>query len=254
MKLNSKVRLLQLTNHLFAGYGIWLMITTGAYQWLWTILICYVILGPISISITLHRLLTHRSFTTFSWLEKFMSWLSVYSTLGPTVTWVGLHRYHHLSTDTQSDPHSPYDNGKLTIKKIISAWTGYDWPIPQIPTKFVRDIIAQPHHKFILNNYFKIIFITVSVLFIINPILPLYVYFIPACLVFHSTGIINVLGHAHGYRNHETNNRSTNSWITQLLTGEGWHNNHHHKPSAWNMREKWWELDPMSWIIRLIKK
>lgn len=254
MNLNLRVRTLQLINHLFALYGVWYMISTQQYFWLWVILAAYMVIGPINISITLHRLLTHRSFKTYSWLEKVLSYLTVFSTLGPTVTWVGLHRYHHANPDTVSDPHTPYENDKLTAKKIFSAWTGYGWPIPQIPSKYVRDMITQPHHKFILNNYFKIIFVTVGILFIINPVLPLFVYFIPTCLSFHGVNMINVLGHAHGYRNHATSDRSTNSWIAQLVAFEGWHNNHHHKPSAWNMSEKWWEIDPMSWIIRLIKK
>ena len=254
MNLNTKVRLLQLINHLFAVYGIWLLFSTEQYYWLWVILVSYLVIGPINISITLHRLLTHRSFETHTWLEKFMSYLTVFSTLGPTVTWVGLHRYHHTTPDTELDPHSPYDNGKLTARKIFSAWTGYGWTIPQIPSKYVRDIITQPHHKFILNNYFKIIFITLGILFLINPMLPLYVYFIPTVMAFHGVNMINVLGHAHGYRNHETRDKSTNSWLAQIIAFEGWHNNHHNKPYAWNMREKWWEIDPMSWIVRLIKK
>jgi stearoyl-CoA desaturase (delta-9 desaturase) len=254
MNLNTKIRALQLINHLFAGYGIWLMISTEQYHWLWVILLSYLIIGPINISITLHRFLTHRSFETYSWLGKFMSYLTVFSTLGPTITWVGLHRYHHAHPDSASDPHSPYDDGKLTIKKIFSAWTGYGWPIPQIPSKFVRDIISKNEHKFILNNYFKIIFLTLILLFLINPLLPLYLYFIPTVMAFHGVNMLNVFGHAHGYRNFETNDRSTNSWIAQVLTLEGWHNNHHHKPGAWNMMMKWWEIDLLSWIIKIIKK
>jgi stearoyl-CoA desaturase (delta-9 desaturase) len=254
MTLNTKVRALQFMNHLFAVYGIWLMIITGQYHWLWVVLISYLLIGPINISVTLHRLLTHKSFETYDWLEKTMSYLTVFSTLGPTITWVGLHRYHHANPDTETDPHSPYDNGKLTARKIFSAWTGYGWEIPQIPSKFVRDIIIQKHHKFILENYFKIIFIGLFLLFLINPLLPLYVYFIPTVMAFHGVNMINICGHAHGYRDFDTNDKSTNSWITQIIAFEGWHNNHHHKPSAWNMSVKWWEVDPLSWVVRLIKK
>lgn len=254
MSLNTKVRLLQFVNHLFAICGIWLIVSTGQYYWIWAILASYFVIGPISISITLHRLLTHRSFETYSWLEKALSYLTVFSTLGPTITWVGLHRFHHANPDTEVDPHSPYDNGKLTVKKVFSAWTGYGWKIPQIPSKFVRDLLGNKTHKFILNNYFKIIFVTVAVLFLINPMLPFVVYFIPTVMSFHGVNMINICGHSHGYRNHDTRDRSTNSWITQLIAFEGWHNNHHYKPNAWNMREKWWEIDPLSWIIRVIKK
>jgi stearoyl-CoA desaturase (delta-9 desaturase) len=78
---------------------------------------------------------------------------------------------------------------------------------------------------------------------------------IPACLCLHSTSAIIVIAHRHGYKTYELkNDESRNSWIASLITlGEGWHNNHHAKPYAWQQGEKWWELDPPSWIIKLIK-
>jgi stearoyl-CoA desaturase (delta-9 desaturase) len=39
-----------------------------------------------------------------------------------------------------------------------------------------------------------------------------------------------------------------------MSLGEGWHNTHHAKPYLWNQGIKWWEFDPPSWIIRVIKK
>ena len=99
MNLNTKVRLLQLFNHIMTIIGIYFYDSS----WLWVILVSYFILGPWNISVTLHRLLTHRSFKTYNWLEKFMSFLTVYTTLGPTITWAGLHRYHHSYPDTETD-------------------------------------------------------------------------------------------------------------------------------------------------------
>ena len=256
MNLNTKVRTLQAVNHLFALLGLYLIWATSSWALLWVVFISYLILGPFNISVTLHRMLTHRAFETNPTLAKAMSYLTVFSTLGPTVTWVGLHRYHHAYPDTATDPHSPYDTalGRNTFKKAFSAWTGIGWKIPQIPSKFVRDLLAVDYHKTILNHYFKIIFAGIVLLFLIDPMLPLYAYFIPSVLAFHGVNMINIFGHGQGYRNFDTKDRSTNSWITQVLTLEGWHNNHHYKPSAWNMSEKWWELDPLSWIVRIIKK
>ena len=58
----------------------------------------------------------------------------------------------------------------------------------------------------------------------------------------------------HGYKNHNVEDESRNSWIASLITlGEGWHNNHHANSKAWNNQERWWELDPPAWIIRAIK-
>lgn len=249
MNLNTKVRLLQLFNHIMTIIGIYFYDSS----WLWVILVSYFILGPWNISVTLHRLLTHRSFKTYNWLEKFMSFLTVYTTLGPTITWAGLHRYHHSYPDTETDTHSPWDNGKLTFRKAFSAWTGIGWEIPSIPIKFVKDLYRDSFHRFLMDNYFKIIFITLVILFIIDPLLPFYVYFIPSVLAFHGVSMINVLGHCDGYRNYDTKDKSTNSWITHLLTFEGLHNNHHGKPNSYYMGVRWYEFDILGSLIKLIK-
>ena len=82
----------------------------------------------------------------------------------------------------------------------------------------------------------------------------IYGYAIPSVLVLHSTSAIIVIAHRHGYKTYKVDDESRNSWIANLITlGEGWHNNHHNNSRAWKSGEKWWELDPPAWIIRLIK-
>ena len=94
----------------------------------------------------------------------------------------------------------------------------------------------------------------VAILFSVNPLLVIFAYAIPTVLVLHSTSAIIVIAHIHGYKNHNVDDESRNSWIASLITlGEGWHNNHHANSKAWNNQERWWELDPPAWIIRLIK-
>ena len=88
----------------------------------------------------------------------------------------------------------------------------------------------------------------------IDPLLLIFGYAIPAVMILHCTSIIIVIAHIHGYQNHKTGDESRNSWIANLATmGEGWHNNHHANSKAWNTQENWWEFDPPAWIIRLIK-
>jgi stearoyl-CoA desaturase (delta-9 desaturase) len=96
--------------------------------------------------------------------------------------------------------------------------------------------------------------IPVAILFLISPIWGIVLYSIPATLALHTTSIVNVLGHWHGYRNHATRDRSTNSWIANVISlGEGWHNNHHNKPNNFVDKEKWWEWDLIGLFIKLIK-
>lgn len=246
MTFNAKVRLFQWFVQIMAVFSIGYLFYTNEWYWLWTTLIAYIILGPISIGLTLHRLLTHKSFKTHPWIEKILVVVSVFSTLGPTVSWVGLHRFHHANSDTDSDPHSPKHSA-------FKTWFGLDWIIPQIPLAYVKDMMRQPLHKFILNNYFKILFSGIILVTLINPVLVLFVYFLPTALAFHGVNAINVRGHSVGYKNFETGDLSTNNLVVHALTWDCLHNNHHKYPGSWNNRVKWWELDPLSWIIRIIR-
>ena len=89
----------------------------------------------------------------------------------------------------------------------------------------------------------------------IDPISIIYAYSIPTVLIYHSASIVNVLGHMHGYRNFETQDKSTNSWLASILTlGDGWHNNHHSNPRAWSLHHNWWEFDVAAIVIKVIRK
>jgi sn-1 stearoyl-lipid 9-desaturase len=246
--MNTQIRLVQWLNHLPALYGIYYVLSTNEFFWLIVTAVAFLILGPISTVVTLHRLLTHRSFETYKWMEKVLSFITIFSTLGPTIAWVGLHRYHHLTADTDKDPHSPY-NG------VLKSWLGYGWKVENIPLNFVKDLMKDNYHKWIFKNYFKVLILCVGALILIDPIAAIFLYFLPATLVFHGTGAVNFFGHWHGYRNYETNDRSTNSWLANLISlGDGWHNNHHRHPRNFTTKEKWWEWDLMALFIRMVKR
>lgn len=254
MNLNTKVRLLQTFNHILTIPSIVYALYTHQYYLLCIAFLSWLVIGPISSVITLHRLLTHRSFKTWPWMETGLSFISVISTVGPTISWVALHRQHHATSDREGDPHTPYINGKFDITQAVKVWLGYDWKIPNIPVAYVKDLMRSPIHKFIFNNYFKIIFAFSLLLILINPLLWLFVYVVPASMTVHLIGVVNVLGHRHGYRNYETKDCSTNSWIANAVSlGDGWHNNHHANPNRWYAGEKPGEWDLMGSIIKMIK-
>lgn len=245
--LNFKIRFLQIINHILFFYGIYYVFVTGEYIWLFYSFISFILIGIISPSVTLHRLLAHRSFKTYVWLENILSFLSIYTTIGPTIAFVGQHRLHHAKPDTTNDPHSPYISGFWNV-------FFHRWKNVHIPSKYVKDLTNKKLHIWIFKHYFKIIYITNLILALINPLLVVFLYSIPCIIALYNTSLVNTLGHWHGYRTYNTNDKSTNSWIAGYLTcGEGWQNNHHHSPYNWCIGEKWWELDIGSWIVRLIK-
>jgi stearoyl-CoA desaturase (delta-9 desaturase) len=245
---NQTVRMLQLINHLVMLVGLWYVIETNTYGYLILSFFVFLFTGLIGINVCYHRLLSHKSYQTNLIIEKIMSLIGVITTMGSPIAWVAIHRQHHSATDTEKDPHSP------KYKGFFKVWFGF-WNNIEIESKLVRDITKNKYQKFLHRNYLKIIFIYCIVLGLINPWYIIFVYCIPAVMVFHASNGVTVLCHVIGYKRYDTKDEARNSWIGNIISfGEGWHNNHHAKPNNWKSGETWWEIDPPSWIINLIKK
>lgn len=258
---NYKIRSLQLINHILMIAGLIAASYYDQLHLLWLSLLFYVLFMPGGTVVGLHRLLSHKSFKTSKFWEYTLSILSIFGTIGSTITWVSLHRLHHTTAEKPNDPHSPYigrgpgETLKFNYWQAFKSWVGIWGEVVHIPPRYVIDLIHSPFHTFIHKNYFKIIFFTCVLLAIINPWLVLFVYIIPACGTLHATSVISVIAHIHGYKPYKINDESRNTWIGSLITlGDGWHNTHHANPGKWYYREQWWELDPCGEFIKLIKK
>lgn len=246
---NQQVRTIQIINHILGIGGIVWAISTGSWNYLLLALLCYWITGTLGINVGYHRLLSHRSFKTTIFIERFLAVVGAITTVGSPLAWIAVHRQHHRICEREGDPHSPYLLGNWR------AWFGF-WNLKHLDLKLVKDVRKDPFYKWIHANYIIIIVAYCVLLAVINPLLIVFVYAIPACLCLHSSSAIIVIAHRHGYKTYELkHDESRNSWIANLITlGEGWHNNHHAKPYAWSNWEKWWEWDIPSLIIRAIKK
>jgi stearoyl-CoA desaturase (delta-9 desaturase) len=91
---------------------------------------------------------------------------------------------------------------------------------------------------------------------------PTVLHWIPAVMQWHGSSIVNGLAHYHnpvpkivGYKNFETNEHSKNLPLFAYLTfGEGWHNNHHGKPTSYTFKHRWYEFDMVASILKLLSK
>lgn len=249
MTHNQEVRSLQILNHAIGITGTLYVLATAQYHYLWIALVFYWITGTLGINVGFHRLMSHRSFKTHPLIEKFLGIVGVITTVGSPMAWAAVHRQHHRVCERPGDPHSPYIIGNW------KAWFGI-WDLKQLDLKLVRDFRKDKFQKFLHLHYLKIIFCYCIILAIIDPMLIIFAYAIPACLCLHSSSAIIVIAHRHGYKSYELkHDQSRNSWIANLITlGEGWHNNHHAKPYAWSNWERWWEWDIPGLIIRAIKR
>jgi stearoyl-CoA desaturase (delta-9 desaturase) len=246
---NKIVRSIQVFNHILALNGIVYAIVSNQYWLLGMSVLVYWFIGIFGINIGYHRLLSHRSFKTNKFWEKFCSLIGVITIVGSPLAWVAVHRQHHRFAERVGDPHSPYLLGNWR------AWFGF-WNMPKLDLKLIRDMREDSFQRELHKKYLYIILVWILILFAFDPLYVIYIFAIPACLCLHSTSAIIVIAHRHGYRLYpDVKDKSRNSWIANLITlGEGWHNTHHAKPYAWNNQERWWEFDVPAYIIRIIKK
>jgi stearoyl-CoA desaturase (delta-9 desaturase) len=208
-------------------------------------LFVYFCTGCLGVTVTFHRYLSHNSFEMPVFLEKIFSFFGSMGGTGSSLGWVAVHRAHHMHADTSNDPHSPV-NGVVAL--ALSRYNfGFDkWA--------VRDMIADNYHRYLHAYYHLILFLWAAFWFIISPKLFVFVTAVPICVQIWVSSASNIFNHMAGYRNFDSKEKSTNNFIIALISwGEGWHNNHHYNPSAWNFQVKWWEFDASSWVIRLIK-
>ena len=200
--------------------------------------------------IGLHRLFSHKSFKVNSVVNVIFCMLATLCVLGSPLAWAALHREHHKTSDTAEDPHSPKNQSFLSL-----WWGGYLFQ-QKIYLGNVRDLLANPIHRFFHKYYFLILGSTYSVVAIVFGFKWLVTFLcFPAIITFHLTMLGAYLVHKVGYQNFNTNDSSKNSIFVSLLTfGDGWHNNHHKYPNRSYHGVNLWEFDLQGWIIYLLFK
>jgi stearoyl-CoA desaturase (Delta-9 desaturase) len=239
-----KIQLFALVNTIISIFGIWY---TQSFYWLMIGLISFAFVMIFSVNIAMHRFISHRSFTTGKIRTKLLKYLTVISAFGSPLSWAPMHRYHHVHSGTDKDNQAPENIG------YIKAWlTLYD-PI-KIPTSLIKDIVRDKDCMFIANNYWKLLFSYVIILYLINPLIGIFVFSFPAACCYQAAGAFGVIPHSKkfGYLVIEPNkgDTSVNSPLASLLSwGEGWHNYHHTIVKDYRHGYKWWEIDPPAWFI-----
>lgn len=237
------VAALQLISTLFFIFALFQY--TNSAMWFLSILV-YFSTGCLGITVTFHRFLSHRSFEMSPILEKVFSFFGAIGGTGSALGWVALHRAHHQHSDRPQDPHSP-SNGKLALFLSRYRFRLNKWA--------VRDMIADPFHRTIHAYYHVVLALWAFFWFLLDFRLFIFVVAVPMAIQIWVSILSNCFNHLAGYRNFETNEKSTNNFFIALISwGEGWHNNHHHAPRRWSFQVKWWEFDISAWVIRLIAR
>lgn len=221
------------------------------------------LLSGIGVTVGFHRLLTHRSFQTYPWLERTFAILGSLSVQGSVMDWVADHRKHHAYADKSGDPHSPHVGHGSGLRGLWHAHTGWlletqgqaDWKqyarelyedqrMRQIGRRFpllvVASLLIPTLAGFVLHG------------FTLGGALRGYIWgaLVRIFLVHHVTWSVNSICHFFGRRRFDIEDRSTNvPWLALVSLGESWHHNHHAFPRSAHHGLRWWEIDPSGLFI-----
>jgi stearoyl-CoA desaturase (delta-9 desaturase) len=193
----------------------------------------------------MHRYWSHRSFEFKSSILKWIfTGLAVLSCRGSVLGWVYIHRLHHRYSDTEKDPHAPSFKG---WRIFLPYFLKYDENI----NKFIIKDFLNPIQLHIGKYFMLYIFLWIILLGSMNIWFLYFAWILPVALTQLAVSSFLYFGHT---KNRDINTSRDSLLISILFWGEGWHINHHKNPGRWNNRIKFWEIDPTSWVIWMVKK
>ena len=221
--------------------------------------VIYFVAGMLGITMCFHRLLTHRSFQTFKWMEYFLTFCGVLALQSGPMQWVAQHRIHHKEADDEPDPHSPL---------VTFLWAHIGWLFVTMPgchaygeyCRFAKDLDRDPVQRFFDRHFFWIWVAFAALVYFAGELWGglgaswlVWGVFVRQVALWHATWFVNSATHLWGYRNYRTDEESTNSWWVALIAfGEGWHNNHHADQRSAAHGQRWFEVDITYYLIRLM--
>jgi stearoyl-CoA desaturase (delta-9 desaturase) len=215
------------------------------------LLISYVI-KMLGMSVGYHRYFSHHSFKTNRVVSFLLALMGTLAGQGPVDRWVFHHRDHHKYADKDGDPHSPVTDSFLhshilwlTKKKTFdeSKYSGYK-------------INLHPEVSFLCKHFSIFFLFQIPVFYYLGGGDFVYWGFLVSTLFcLHATFLINSVSHLFGTRDNTRDDQSRNNWFVALVTlGDGWHNNHHHKPRAANHGWIIYQLDISFLFIKLLSR
>ncbi len=229
----------------------WTLLTRFSWSGLSLAFSLQVLFGCLGITLCYHRLLTHRSFSVPTWLERGLACLGVLALQGDPIEWVAVHRQHHRFADRDGDPH----DASRGFFWSHMGWIDRNY-FPFVTdghlASYAGDLYRQPFYRRLRSLQLPMVGGFVAGLWSgggLDGVL--YGLFVRLVVGDHCTWFVNSAGHAFGWQAYPRDDLSTNCWWAGLLSfGEAFHNNHHAFPSSARHGLSWWQLDVTWWVIR----
>lgn len=232
------------------------------------IMVAMYLVTAVGVTVGFHRMLTHRAFQTYPWVERAFAVMGSLSIQGSVLDWVADHRKHHAYTDVDGDPHSPHVGHGHGLSGFWHAHAGWlmethgqaGWK------KYAADLYEDPAMRRIGRAFPAFVVLTLLIPTLAGFILHgftavgalegfIWGGLVRVFFVHHVTWSVNSICHIFGRRRFAVDDRSTNVWwLAPFSLGESWHHNHHAFPRSAVHGLEWWELDISAAIIAAMEK
>jgi stearoyl-CoA desaturase (delta-9 desaturase) len=222
----------------------------------------------VGVTVGYHRLLTHRAFATYPWLERVFARMGSMAVQGSVMDWVADHRKHHANADVEGDPHSPHVGHGSGLRGLWHAHTGWlletqgqaDW------RRYAAELYESPRMRTIGRRFPLFVLLSLAIPTILGYVLHGFTLdgalrglvwggLVRIFFVHHVTWSVNSVCHFFGRRRFAIEDHSTNvAWLSLVSLGESWHHNHHAFPRSAYHGLRWWEIDVSGLLISAMER
>jgi len=215
------------------------------------------------ITVLYHRGLTHRAIIMSPGTEKFLAVTGNWLTGIDPKAWACMHRLHHVHSDTEHDPHSPVHYGIFGVmmgqlrsyERILGKLKRGDKELSEVVADIKFDVNILNRKKIWFLPYLLHIGISGFLAYTFGSAWVGAAYFLGIMSHPIQGWMVNSLAHHSGYRNFDSaDNSKNNVFVSYLVFGEGFQNNHHSRPFAANFAVKSHEVDMGYWLCIAAEK
>lgn len=166
--------------------------------------------------------------------------------------WVAVHRFHHATTDTEADPHSPMYLGFWKVQLGNAALYRTALGDGTLVRKYARDLAPDRLDRVLFDRGWLGLALGIGVLIaLLGPLAGLLAAVTHAVGYLLLSASINAIGHSWGRRPFP-NTATNNQWLAWVTAGEGLHNNHHAAPTSARLALRPGQVDPGWWVVQLL--
>ncbi len=212
------------------------------------------------VTVLYHRGLAHGAVRLRPWLRRFTALTGSWVTGIDPKAWVCMHRMHHRYSDTEEDPHSPWNPGGTfgvaltqlrSYEKILRGLHKNQEPYASLVKDLDFPVSWTNRRRVWYLPYLVHALLGVGLALALGSWWIGYAYWLGMMSHPVQGWMVNALAHRYGYRNFDLADQSrNNTLVAWFVFGEGYQNNHHAHPEAAKFSFKPREFDSGFLMVR----